>query len=126
MMCDHGGGQTSLKKIAAEMNKEWSPKGIHIYYIPDLYYKEKDQMREYLTQHKMRLDQHAGVDDTSEVMYIDRDHKWIRKDKLAPDDGKMGVNGDPTQATPDLGKMFIDYKINDAIAQIRSLIAAGK
>jgi creatinine amidohydrolase/Fe(II)-dependent formamide hydrolase-like protein len=122
MMCDHGGGQNGLKKVAAEMNQEWGPKGVHIYYIPDLYYKEKEQMRDYLTKHKMRIDQHAGVDDTSEVMFIDREHKWIRKDKLAPDDGKIGVNGDPTQATPSLGKMFIDFKIQDAAAQIRSLM----
>src|SRR5216684_6307241 len=32
---DHGGGQSTLAKVAEEMNKEWGPKGIHVYYIPD-------------------------------------------------------------------------------------------
>jgi creatinine amidohydrolase/Fe(II)-dependent formamide hydrolase-like protein len=81
-------------------------------------------MEAYLTQHKMGIDEHAGVDDTSEVMFIDRDHKWVRKDKLAPDDGKMGVRGDPTQASTEFGKMFIEFKIKNAVTQIRSLTAA--
>lgn len=67
-------------------------------------------MEAYLTQHKMGIDEHAGVDDTSEVMFVDRDHKWVRKDKLAPDDGTIGVRGDPTQASTELGKMFIEFK----------------
>jgi hypothetical protein len=29
-----------------------------------------------------------------------------------------GVEGDPTKATPELGKMFIGWKIDDAVNQI--------
>ena len=126
LMGDHGGGQQTLKKVAEALNAEWSPKGVHVYYIPDLYYKEKEQMKEYLTKRNMAIDEHAGIDDTSEVMFIDKENKWVRKDKLAADDGKMGVRGDPTQASVELGKMFIDFKINNAVAQIRSLTADKK
>ena len=126
LMGDHGGGQQTLKKVAEALNSEWSPKGIHIYHIGDLYFKEKEQMKEYLTKRNMAIDEHAGIDDTSEVMFIDKDNKWIRKDKLAADDGKMGVRGDPTRASVELGKMFIDFKINNAVAQIRSLTADKK
>jgi len=126
LMGDHGGGQQTLKKIAEALNAEWSPKGVHVYYIPDLYSKEKEQMKEYLTKRNMAIDEHAGIDDTSEVMFIDKENKWVRKDKLAADDGKMGVRGDPTQASVELGKMFIDFKINNAVAQIRSLTADKK
>jgi hypothetical protein len=38
---DHGGGQSTLAKVAEEMNMEWGPKGIHVYYIPDLYYSRE-------------------------------------------------------------------------------------
>jgi creatinine amidohydrolase/Fe(II)-dependent formamide hydrolase-like protein len=126
LMGDHGGDQEAMKKVAEGLDNECSPKGIHVHYIPDLYYKEKEQMREYLTKRNMAIDQHAGIDDTSEVMFIDMDGKWIRKDKLAPDNGKMGVEGDPTRASPELGKMFIDFKIQDAVAQIRSLVEDRK
>jgi creatinine amidohydrolase len=123
LMGDHGGGQQTLKNVAKALNAESSPKGVHVYYIPDLYYKEKEQMKAYLTQRKMTIDEHAGIDDTSEVMFIDKDHKWVRKDKLAPDHGTMGVRGDPTQASTELGKMFIEFKIKNAVTQIRSFTA---
>ena len=126
LMGDHGGGQQTLKNVAEVLNAEWSPKGVHVYYIPDLYYKEKEQMKEYLTKRNMAIDEHAGIDDTSEVMFIDKENKWVRKDKLAPDDGKMGVRGDPTQASVELGKMFIEFKIKNAVTQIRSLTADKK
>jgi creatinine amidohydrolase/Fe(II)-dependent formamide hydrolase-like protein len=126
LMGDHGGGQQTLKKVAEALNAEWSPKGVHVYYIPDLYYKEKEQMKEYLTKRNMAIDEHAGIEDTSEIMFIDKENKWVRKDKLAPDDGKMGVRGDPTQASVELGKMFIEFKIKNAVTQIRSLTADKK
>ncbi|PYJ88398.1 MAG: creatininase [Verrucomicrobia bacterium] len=126
LMGDHGGGQQTLKKVAEVLNAEWSPKGVHVYHISDLYFKEKEQMKEYLTKRNMAIDQHAGIDDTSEVMFVDKENKWVRKDKLAPDDGKMGVIGDPTQAFIELGKMFVEFKIKNAVTQIRSLTADKK
>ena len=123
LMGDHGGGQQTLKKVAKVLNAEWSAKGAHVYHISDLYYKEKEQMKEYLTKRNMVIDAHAGIDDTSEVMFVDKDNKWVRKDKLAPDDGKMGVSGNPTQASAELGKMFVEFKIKNAVTQIRSFIA---
>jgi len=126
LMGDHGSGQQTLKKVAGTLNAEWSPKGVHVYHISDLYYKEKEQMKEYLTKRNMAIDEHAGIDDTSEVMFVDKDNKWVRKDKLAPDNGKTGVRGDPTQASVELGKMFVEFKIKNAVTQIRSLTADKK
>ena len=133
LMGDHGGGQSTLAKVAKEMDKDWAPKGIHVYYIPDLYYKEKDFMKEYLQKHGLPVDLHAGTDDTSEVMYVDKmvndgSPKWIRPGKLVNSRGNdgTGVNGDQTKATLELGKMFTDAKISFAVKQIRQLIAAGK
>jgi creatinine amidohydrolase len=133
LMGDHGGGQSTLSKVAEEMNKEWGPKRIHVYYIPDLYYKEKDLMRDYLSKHGLPIDLHAGTDDTSEVLYIDKmvngdSPKWIRPNKLVNSQGSdgTGVNGDQTRATLAMGKMFTDAKTSLAVAQIKQLIAAGK
>lgn len=122
MMGDHGGGQATLEKVSKELDVAWGASGMHVYYIRDTYYKEKEQMRAYATGHGIAVDQHAGFDDTSEVMFIDRDGKWVRKDKLLKDTGASGVTGDQTVATPDLGKMFVQDKIDDAVAQIRSLV----
>jgi len=67
LMGDHGGGQQTLKKVAESLNTEWSAKGVHVFHISDLYFKEKEQMKEYLTKRNMAIDQHAGIDDTSEL-----------------------------------------------------------
>ncbi len=134
LMCDHGGeAQSQLAKVAEAMNKEWAPKGIHVYYIPDLYYKEKDVMKEYMQKHGLPVDLHAGTDDTSEVLYVDKmvngeSSKWIRPGKLvnAREGDGTGVEGDQTKGTVDLGKMFTDAKVSLAVQQIKQLIAAGK
>lgn len=123
LMSDHGGGgQEALKRVAAELDALYQPKGIRVVYIPDLYFKEKDAMRKYLPEHDLPVDNHAGTDDTSEVMFVDKDHKWIRRDKLVNDDGKLGVKGDQTKATPVMGEIFINYKIQYAVAQIKELL----
>ena len=130
---DHGGGQQTLSKVAEAMNKEFGANGIHVYHIPDLYYKEKEVMLDYLPKHGFPIDSHAGTDDTSEVMWVDKqvngnNPKWIRKDKLVkstPGDG-TGVTGDQTGATFEMGRIFTDAKARLAIDQIKSLIAAGK
>ena len=134
LMCEHGGAaQSQLAKLADKMNQEWSLKGIHIYYIPDLYFKEKELMKEYMQKHDLPVDSHAGTDDTSELLYVGKivngeSSKWIRSAKLVngrEGDG-TGVDGDQTKATVELGKMFTDAKVSLAVNQIKQLIAAGK
>jgi creatinine amidohydrolase len=133
LMCDHGGAaQTQLAKVAERLNAEWSSKGIHVYYIPDLYFKEKDFMKDYTQKHGLPVDSHAGTDDTSELLYVDKmvngkSAKWIRPGKLvnAHGDG-TGVDGDQTKATVELGKIFTDAKVSFAVSQIKELIGGGK
>lgn len=133
LMGDHGGGQAKLGKVAAQMNKEWGPKGIHVYYIPDLYYKEKELMRETMRKHGWPEDLHAGTDDTSEMLYLQTmvngaAGQWVRPGKLVNSreaDG-TGVDGDQTKGTVEMGKLFTDAKVSLAVSQIRQLIAAGK
>jgi creatinine amidohydrolase len=134
LMCDHGGpAQSQLAKVAEKMNQEWSAKGVHVYYIPDLYYKEKDVMKEYMLKHELPVDSHAGTDDTSELMYVDKmvngaSPKWIRPANLvnAHEGDGTGVDGDETKATLALGKMFTDAKVTFAVNQIKQLISTGK
>jgi creatinine amidohydrolase/Fe(II)-dependent formamide hydrolase-like protein len=129
IMGDHGGGQDDLRLAAQllDQNPDKPDQTAHVYYVPDLYYKEKQQMKAYLAERGIPYDAHAGTDDTSEVMFLDA-KKWIRHDKLAvsteKDEPTTGVNGDPTKATPELGKVFIGFKINNAVNQIHELLAA--
>lgn len=124
LMGDHGGGQNELKLVAENLDEQWAEKGVRIRYVPDLYFKEKEQSLQYLKERHMVGDEHAGADDTSEIMFIDAAHKWIRTEKLAASDRahepQTGVVGDPTKANAAMGKVFIDLKVSDAVAQIRA------
>ena len=103
IMGDHGGGQGELGCAAEGLDREWRVRGVRVLYVPDLYFKEKEQMRAYLRAHGIPEDRHAGTDDTSEIMYLDAAGQWIRRDKLAASDSTQqsstGVDGDPTRAT---------------------------
>ena len=126
LMGDHGEGQDVLAAVAKELDASWRPKGVRVFYIPDLYYKAKQQARAYEAAHGITHDEHAGTDDTSELMAIDSQHIWIRPGKIVRGGpvqfGTIGVNGDPTRASATLGRIFLGYKIDAAVAQIRSLV----
>ena len=127
IMGDHGDGQDALATVAKTLDSQWTSKGAHVFYVPDIYFKEKQQAHAYEASHGLPThDVHAGTDDTSELMALDAQHRWIRADKLAPSSGaeaaRTGVDGDPTKASPALGDIFLRYKIDNAVAQIRELI----
>ena len=126
LMGDHGDGQAALDQVAGRLDREWGAKGVHVYFIPDLYSKSQRQVRAYLRERGLDAGRHAGTPDTSELMYIDTQRRWIRRDKLAPGGNGTGVDGDPRQASAELGKVFLDIKVNNAVAQIRNLVGAGR
>jgi creatinine amidohydrolase len=131
IMGDHGDGQDALGAVAKELDAQWKPKGVRVFYVPDLYFKEKQQAHAYEASHGFPThDVHAGTDDTSELMALDGQHRWIRTDKLAPSQGaetaRTGVDGDPTKATAALGDAFLQYKIDDAVSQIRELLSTPR
>ncbi len=125
LMGDHGGGQDVLRDVARELDGTTRGRGVRVVYIPDLYFKARAEARTYEAAHGIRHDQHAGADDTSQLMSIDAQHRWIRSDKLAASRGgrraDTGVDGDPSTATAAMGRIFISYKIDAAVAQIRAL-----
>lgn len=123
LMGDHGGGQEVLKKVAAELDGQWASRGVRVRYVPDVYYKAQEQADRYLKEHGLPVGAHAGIPDTAQVMFLDHDNRWIRRDKLAPGDKTNGVDGDPRKATPEMGKIFLQYKIDAAVAQIRGMLA---
>ncbi len=117
-MGDHGGGQEALKEVAMELDRQWWSKGRRAYYIGDAYYKAEAEIHAYLVQQKLPPGAHAGIEDTAQLMFLDRAQKWVRRDKLAAADQASGVDGDPRRATPALGKILLDIKVKNAVAQI--------
>ena len=126
LMGDHGGGQDALKQVAAELDRAWSARGVRVHYVGDLYFKSEQEAREYLSKQGKKMGTHAGISDTSELLYLDRNGKWLRRDKLAAGEKESGVDGDPREASAELGKTILEFKVQAAVAQIRRLAGAKR
>ena len=71
VMGDHGGGQQQMKEAAEEMDKKWSAKGVHVYYVSDFYNKTHDDVDMYLYEHKLPIAGHGAMMETSEMLYLE-------------------------------------------------------
>ena len=71
VMGDHGGGQQQMKEAAEEMDKKWSAKDVHVYYVSDFYNKTHEDVDMYLYQHKLPIAGHGAMMETSEMLYLE-------------------------------------------------------
>ena len=139
LMGDHGGGQTELKELAERLDTKYAAKGSRVYFCGDVYAKTHDDVDAWVKEHGLPLATHGGIHDTSLLMFLGGD-VFVRRDKLVAGDPVIapgqqldptkprvdnGVTGDPRPSTPEIGKVFFDFQVRNAVAQIRSLIAAG-
>ena len=125
---ESGGNRTGMRTATAKLNELWKGEA-KAFWVDDYYTKSHADQRTYITS-KLGIpaDQiggHANIQDTSEMLFVNAKH--VRKNKLAPAGGyeNSGVSGDPTKATAELGKMFVQIKIDNAIAQAKGLIAGA-
>jgi creatinine amidohydrolase len=111
LLSDHGSGLDTLRKVAAQLSTEWAGNGGRVFYIP-IYEEGEAAFQNHLKKLGVPANLHTPIDDASEVMALDRENRWVRKDKLAPEIAKV--------ASAELGRMFIDNKIRLAVASIRT------
>jgi creatinine amidohydrolase len=123
---ESGGNRTGMRTAAAKLNELWKG-AARAFWVDDYYTKSHADQRTYITS-KLGIpaDQiggHANIQDTSEMLFVNAKH--VRKNKLAPGGGyeNSGVSGDPTKATAELGKLFVQIKIDNAIEQAKGLMA---
>jgi creatinine amidohydrolase/Fe(II)-dependent formamide hydrolase-like protein len=125
---DSGGNQNGMRDVSVRLNAEWKGSGYRAHFIGDYYTKSAADARRYLTEQlRVPADQignHAGMVDTSELMFVDARH--VRLAKRAPGGGSAdsGVSGDPTRATAEIGRAIVQIKIDNAVAQIRASLSA--
>jgi creatinine amidohydrolase len=141
IMGDHGGGQPKVyQAVAKKMNDAYAPKGVHVYYCDQVYTAANDAFEAYMADHKLPADLHGGVSDTSEMMYLDKDGTWVRRAEIKNAvgdlivDGKAqigsnsphnGIEGDARRSSVELGKKYMDIKIEYAVKQIKNLVGGG-
>jgi hypothetical protein len=121
---ESGGNQTGMRNAADRLNELWKGEARAIW-IGDYYTKSHNDQNAYVTKTlgipANAIGGHANILDTSEMMFVNARH--VRPKKMAPGGGyaNSGVSGDPTKSTPELGKIFLQIKIDNAVAQIKTL-----
>jgi creatinine amidohydrolase/Fe(II)-dependent formamide hydrolase-like protein len=94
------------------------------YWADDYYTKSHDDQNKWITANlKIPADQiggHANLLDTSELLFVAPRH--VRRDRLTGNDYPgNGISGDPSKSTPEIGKVFLQIKIDNALAQIKRM-----
>lgn len=121
---DSGGNQAMQAAVAAKVDAEFAPQGVHAFAV-DSYYAANGQ-GEWLQQageSEADIGAHAGIRETSELLAIAPDA--VRRDMLAPgtDWAGLGGSGRPDHASAERGRALLELKIEAALRQIRQLIA---
>jgi creatinine amidohydrolase/Fe(II)-dependent formamide hydrolase-like protein len=145
LMGDHGGGQPAAYKAAADkMEAKYAPQGKHVYFCDEVYAKAQGDFDKWLVDHGYPSSSHAGIPDTSTMLYLGGDKGWVRKaliptaegdpvpppgqrgrqnDPNAPPRKNNGISGDARRSTAALGKMAFDIKVDYAVKQIQGFLA---
>lgn len=142
LMGDHGGGQPNVyRDVAKKLDDNYAPQGIHVFYADEVYSKRQADFDKWLADNGYPVSSHAGIPDTSEMLYLDSTGVWVRRDliKTAVGDPVLprgqardpnaqrvnnGISGDARRSSAELGKMEFEMKIDYAVKQIRGLLGA--
>ena len=126
LMGDHGGGQEEMARVAQALDAQAKKSGARVLFVGDLYSKADAQFDELLAKRGITSKElHAGIPDTSAILFLGAE-TWIRKDQVAAANEANGVQGSPSLATAELGKLYLDMKIEGAVNQIRAFRASSR
>ena len=151
LMGDHGGGQpTVFAEVAKKLDAKYAPDGKHVYFCDEVYKKANGDMDEWLAANGYPPSSHAGIPDTSTMLYLGGDAGWVRKELIptaegdpvpppgsrgqgrgrgnapdpnAPPRKNNGITGDARRSTAALGKKAFDIKVEYAVKQITGFLA---
>jgi creatinine amidohydrolase len=88
MMGDHGGGQPqTYAETAKKMEAKYAPEGKHVYFCDEVYAKAQGDFDKWLQEHGYPSSSHAGIPDTSTMLYLGGDKGWVRKELIATAEG---------------------------------------
>jgi creatinine amidohydrolase/Fe(II)-dependent formamide hydrolase-like protein len=136
------------RSTAGKAKAEGRTQEVHVYFCDEVYAKAQGDYEKMLQSRGLPTSAHAGIQDTSELMYLQGSTQdYTRLDLLPvavtvpgttgelggaqPSDATMprpvpsGVRGDGRKSTVELGKMAFDNKVDYAVRQIRQLLVSG-
>ncbi len=124
---ESGGNRNGMRIAAEKLNELWQGGDAKAFWIDDYYTKSHADQNRYVAEKVgIPIDQignHANILDTSELLFVNPKH--IRRNRLTGNDyPNNGVSGNnQAKSTPELGKAFLQIKIDNALAQIKGLMA---
>ncbi len=148
LMGDHGGGQQQLGEVAKKLSEKYADKGNKVVFCDEVYAKANGDFDKWLADNGYPASSHAGIPDTSEMLYLGGDKGWVRKELIAtavgdpvpppgarggrggrgqqdpnaPPRVNNGITGDARKSTAELGKKLFDMKVDYAVRQINQLL----
>jgi len=140
LMGDHGGGQKELGEVAKKLDEKYSAQGIRVVFCDEVYAKAQGDFDKWLAENGYPSSSHAGIPDTSEMLYLGGDKGWVRTELIKTAVGdpirkpgeardpnakriNNGITGDARPSTAALGKKAFDIKVDYAVAQIHRLLS---
>jgi creatinine amidohydrolase len=125
---ESGGNRTGMRTAATRLNELWKGAAT-AHWVDDYYTKSHADQNKWITANmKIPEDQiggHANLLDTSELLFVAPKH--IRRDRLTGNDyPNNGVSGDPAKSSAELGKAFVQIKIDNSLAQIKRMASGGE
>ena len=124
---DHGSTQAGQKAVAARLNREWAGAPARAHAIEEYYRASEDDFKRLLAGRGYRredLGAHAGLADTSLMLALDP--RLVRLERLRPGtglgEGGDGVDGDPTRAAAELGRLGVEVIVPRTVEAIRKSI----
>jgi creatinine amidohydrolase len=146
VMGDHGGGQSPdnnvYQKVATTLNEKYSAQGVQVFYCDQVYKPAISAFLKKAVAEGYPNASHAGIDDTSLMMYLDKDGTYVRKALLptavgipvdadgkphpAADSPRNGIMGDARRSSAKLGKELFELKVSYAVKQIQQFIPPQK
>ena len=125
---ESGGNRNGMREAAARLNDLWKGAAT-AYWVDDYYTKSHADQNKWITANmKIPEDQiggHANLLDTSELLFVAPKH--VRRDRLTGNDyPNNGVSGDPAKSSPEIGKAFVQIKIDNSLAQIKRMMSGGE
>lgn len=126
---DSGGNRNGMRLAAERLNELWKGTGATAYWVDDYYTKAHADQRAWITANLKipadRIGGHANIQDTSELLFVAPQH--VRRDRLVGNDYPgNGVSGDPSVASPRFGQIFVQMKIDNAVAQMRRMLEGAE
>jgi len=103
---DHGGAQADQRAVAARLNREWTKGASRAHAIDEYYRASQVEFPQLLKARGYRQDElgsHAGLADTSLMLAIDP--RLVRTSQMKPGRREDGVDGDPSRASAELGRL---------------------